>query len=183
MDTLTPEHRSWVMSRIHGVDTKPEMIVRSFLHRNGFRFRLHVKSLPGHPDIVLPKYKTVIEIRGCFWHRHPGCKVATTPKSNIEFWEEKFKLNVMRDQKNEVLLRELGWKEIILWECEIKSKLESLPFLIKSPASVPSANYLDVAASHRDTLALAADSAPSHTRYKTKTKSPAKAKAKTKSKH
>ena len=121
MDSLTKEKRSWNMSRVRSQDTKPEMIVRSFLHRNGFRFRLHVKNLPGHPDIVLPKYKTVIEVRGCYWHQHKGCSRATTPSTNVAFWQKKFAENVARDQHTEQELRELGWNVIIVWECETKS--------------------------------------------------------------
>ena len=121
MDSLTKEKRSWNMSRVRSQDTKPEMIVRSFLHRNGFRFRLHVKNLPGHPDIVLPKYKTVIEVRGCFWHRHPGCKVSTMPSTNTDFWQNKFQQNVERDRKNELELKKLGWNVIVIWGCETKS--------------------------------------------------------------
>ena len=117
------------MSRIRSNDTKPELVVRSFLFRHGFRFRLHVKNLPGHPDIVLPKYKTVIEVRGCFWHRHPGCRQATTPSSNVEFWQEKFSRNIERDKKTEKQLKELGWHLIVIWECELKKEcfLEILP--------------------------------------------------------
>ena len=133
MDSLSKERRSWNMSRIRSVNTKPEMIVRSFLHRNGFRFRLHVKDLPGHPDIVLPKYKTVIEVRGCYWHRHPDCKFATTPSTNIEFWHKKFKQNVERDKKNELLLENKGWQCIIVWTCQLCNPvfLESLSSAIK----------------------------------------------------
>lgn len=131
MDTLTPEHRSWNMSRVHSENTKPEMVVRSFLHSQGFRYALHDKRLPGKPDIVLPKHKTVIEVRGCFWHRHAGCKIATTPSSNVEFWQNKFKRNLERDKENEAELKKLGWNVIIVWECEIKSRLESLPNLIR----------------------------------------------------
>lgn len=123
MDSLTKEHRSWNMSRIRSTNTKPEMIVRSFLHQNGFRFRLHVKALPGHPDIVLPKYKTVIEVRGCFWHRHPGCKYATTPSSNTEFWQAKFKQNIKRDKRHAGELNALGWQVIVVWECETNKKV------------------------------------------------------------
>ena len=119
MDTLTPEHRSWVMSRIRSKDTGPELIVRSWLHRHGFRFRLHVKTLPGHPDIVLPKYHALIEVRGCFWHRHPRCKTATTPSSNIAFWKEKFRRNKARDRAHEKEWRALGWEAIVIWECEL----------------------------------------------------------------
>lgn len=122
------------MSRIRSNDTKPELKVRSFLFHQGFRFRLHVKELPGKPDIVLPKYRTVIEIRGCFWHRHYGCKEATTPSTNASFWNEKFRKNVERDQQTEQKLKELGWKLIIVWECELKDMafLETLPQKIKN---------------------------------------------------
>ena len=132
MDHLTKEQRSWNMSRVHGKDTKPEMIVRSFLHRNGFRFRLHVKALPGCPDIVLPKYKTVIEVRGCFWHRHPGCKKATMPATNRAFWHDKLQQNVARDAKNDTALSKLGWRIIVIWGCQLSNDetLRSLPALI-----------------------------------------------------
>ena len=122
MDTRSQEQRSWNMSRIHSKDTKPEILVRSFLHRNGFRFRIHVKTLPGHPDIVLPKYKTVVEVRGCFWHRHLGCKIATTPASNTDFWQKKFKKNVERDKRHENELKALGWNLIVVWGCETTKK-------------------------------------------------------------
>lgn len=122
MDTVSREERSSIMSKVHSVDTKPEILVRSFLHRRGFRFRLHVKTLPGHPDIVLPKYKTVIEVRGCFWHHHARCKKAMTPLSNTKFWDEKFKRNVARDRKNERMIKKLGWHLIVVWECEITPK-------------------------------------------------------------
>ena len=131
MDSLTKEHRSWNMSRIRSTDTKPEMLVRSFLHRNGFRFRLHVKDLPGHPDIVLPKYKTVIEVRGCFWHRHSGCKYATMPSSNTEFWQAKFKQNTKRDKKHAKELKALGWKLIVVWGCET-AETNFPPYVLKS---------------------------------------------------
>lgn len=119
MDHLSPEKRSWNMSHIKSKNTTPERTVRSFLHRNGFRFRLHVKDLPGKPDIVLPKYRTVIEIRGCFWHRHEGCKYAYVPKTRLEFWQKKFNENIQRDLKNQKLLTEVGYRVLILWECEI----------------------------------------------------------------
>ena len=107
------------MSRVRAKDTKPELVVRSFLHRNGHRFRLHVKSLPGTPDIVLPRYKTVIDIRGCFWHRHPGCKKTTTPSTHVDFWQKKFTDNISRDQRIEAELQRLGWHVIVIWECEV----------------------------------------------------------------
>ena len=110
------------MRSVRSEDTTPEMEVRSFLHKHGVRFRLHVKNLPGHPDIVLPKYKTVIEVRGCFWHRHPGCRNASTPSSNVDFWNEKFKRTIKRDQKNASCLKALGWRIIVVWECELKQR-------------------------------------------------------------
>ena len=134
MDIKSPTQRSWNMSRIRSQDTKPELLIRSFLYQRGFRFRLHEKSLPGSPDIVLPKYKTVIEIRGCFWHRHPGCKVATTPSSNVDFWNTKFERNVARDKKNEVAINNLGWNLIVVWGCQVRNKaiLNRLPARIKA---------------------------------------------------
>ena len=119
MDRISPEKRRWNMSRIRSNDTKPELMVRSFLFQRGFRFRLHVKNLPGHPDIVLPKYRTVVEVRGCFWHRHPGCKKTTTPSTHVDFWQRKFTDNIARDQRIEAELRRLGWHIIVIWECEV----------------------------------------------------------------
>ena len=141
-DIISKEKRSWVMSRVHGKDTTPERIVRSYLFSRGLRFRLFSKKLPGHPDVVLPKYKAVIEIRGCFWHRHPGCKIASTPKSNIAFWQEKFDRNVARDARNEAAIRALGWRYFVVWECELSRKadraqrLSDLYDAIVSPAPV-----------------------------------------------
>ncbi len=134
MDRISPEKRSWNMSRIGSKNTTPERIIRSSLHKNGFRFRLHVKNLPGHPDIVLPKYRTVVEVRGCFWHRHPGCRQATTPSTNVEFWQEKFKRNVDRDRNTEKQLKDLGWNLIVVWECELKKDgfLDALSDKIKA---------------------------------------------------
>ena len=118
-DHISPSHRSWNMSRIHSKNTKPEKIVRSMLFSMGFRFRINRKDLPGKPDIVLPRYKTVIFVHGCFWHRH-DCKSATMPKSNTDFWEKKFSANVERDQRVKSELAFLGWKVITVWECELK---------------------------------------------------------------
>jgi DNA mismatch endonuclease, patch repair protein len=118
-DIFSEEQRSYVMSRVSSKDTKPEKIVRSFLHRSGFRFRLHMLNLPGKPDIVLAKYMTVIFVHGCFWHRHKDCRKATTPQSRKEFWEEKFKRNVIRDKENCKALRSDGWKIFVVWECEL----------------------------------------------------------------
>ena len=108
------------MSRIRGKDTKPEIAVRSILHRTGYRFRLHRRDLPGNPDIVLPKYHTVILVHGCFWHRHRGCKYAYTPKSRVDFWQKKFTENVERDKRNRKALRQEGWKVVVVWECELR---------------------------------------------------------------
>ncbi|MGE4489356.1 MAG: very short patch repair endonuclease [Kiritimatiellales bacterium] len=119
-DHLTPRERSELMSRIHGKNTKPEIFVRSMLHRKGYRFSLHRKDLPGKPDIVLRKYRSVIFVHGCFWHRHKGCKNATEPKTNIEFWQKKFERNVFNDQKHARELRRLGWHVITVWECQLK---------------------------------------------------------------
>ena len=126
MDTISPERRSEVMSRIRGKDTKPEMLVRRHLHAIGFRYRLHDSKLPGHPDIVLPKWNTVIFVNGCFWHRHEGCKLASTPKSNVEYWESKFRRNVERDKKEREELEKAGWRVIVVWECEAKNRLATL---------------------------------------------------------
>lgn len=119
-DNISKEHRSWNMSRIRSKHSKPEKQVRSVLHRMGYRFRLHVTDLPGKPDIVLPKYRTVIFVHGCFWHRHQGCKYAYTPKSRVTFWEQKFKDNLERHGKVTQQLKDLGWKVLTTWECEVK---------------------------------------------------------------
>ena len=106
------------MSRIRGKDTTPEMVVRSMLHRMGYRFRLHARDLPGRPDIVLPKYRTVVFIHGCFWHRHKGCRNSTTPTNNRRFWVEKLEGNAARDKVRAQALRKLGWRVMVVWECE-----------------------------------------------------------------
>ena len=121
VDRLTPERRSWNMSRIRSKDTKPEIIVRSLLHRMGFRFRINPKKLPGRPDIVLPKYRAAVFVHGCFWHRHEGCRFAYTPKSRSEFWQAKFEANKRRDKDARERLREMGWRVVVLWECDINA--------------------------------------------------------------
>ena len=123
-DKLTPEKRSWNMSRIKGKDTKIEVEVRKYLFSKGYRFRKNDKRYPGKPDIVLPKYHVAIFVHGCFWHRHEGCKDATTPKTRTEFWLEKFDENVKNDQIKQEKLRELGWKVIVIWECELKRNFQ-----------------------------------------------------------
>ncbi|PXW64642.1 T/G mismatch-specific endonuclease [Chelatococcus asaccharovorans] len=125
-DTLTSERRSWNMSRIRGRDTGPELVLRSLLHRAGFRFRLHAKQLPGRPDIILPRYRTAIFVHGCFWHRHPGCRNATTPSTRREFWQAKFDGNVSRDARNQAELEAAGWTVLTVWECELKADAEGV---------------------------------------------------------
>lgn len=129
-DRLTPERRSWNMSRIQSSNTNLEKTVRSLLHNLGYRFRLYRADLPGKPDIVMPKYKSVIFVNGCFWHRHKGCKDTTTPKSNVGFWKKKFSLNVKRDKQNQRDLRRKGWKVITVWECEL-TKPKNLSLRLK----------------------------------------------------
>ncbi len=108
------------MSRIRGKNTKPEILIRKLLHAAGFRFRLHVQDLPGKPDIVLRKHKTVIFVHGCFWHRHEGCAGATTPKTRTEFWTVKFQGTMQRDQRKREELEKAGWRVITVWECDLK---------------------------------------------------------------
>ena len=119
-DIYEPRKRSEIMSRIRGGGTKPEIIVRRIAHRLGFRFRLHRKDLPGRPDMVFPRHRAVIMVHGCFWHRHPGCKHASTPKTRESFWKNKLEDNVARDRRNETALRELGWRVMVIWECETR---------------------------------------------------------------
>jgi len=120
-DFLSPKERSERMSRIRSKDTSPEVALRRALHALGLRFRIHDKRLPGRPDIVLPRFKTVVLVHGCFWHRHQGCRVATTPKSNTAFWLDKFERNTVRDARNIASLQALGWKVLVAWECELGS--------------------------------------------------------------
>ena len=121
-DVHTPEVRSYNMSMIRGKNTKPEIIVRKFLHSRGFRFRLHKKELPGKPDIVLPKLKTVIFIHGCFWHGHKNCKYFVTPKTRTKWWLNKIAGNKETDKKNNIRLKKAGWKIITMWECQLRPK-------------------------------------------------------------
>ena len=119
-DRISEEHRSWNMSKIRSKDTIPELTVRKLLHRMGYRFRLHRKDLPGNPDIVLPKYRTVVFVHGCFWHRHEGCRYAYTPKSNVDFWKAKFEANIERDNYVRSKLEAEGWTVVVVWECETR---------------------------------------------------------------
>jgi DNA mismatch endonuclease (patch repair protein) len=120
MDSVSPEKRSWVMAQVKGRNTKPEKVVRSLLHRMGYRFRLQRADLPGKPDIVLPKYHTAIFVHGCFWHRHADCKRATMPATNIDYWNRKLERNVARDAQNKAILENGGWRVLVVWECELK---------------------------------------------------------------
>lgn len=123
------------MSRIRGRNTAPERAVRSILHRLGFRFRLHVRGLPGSPDIVLPRHRTAVFVHGCYWHRHPGCRAATTPSSNQAFWLAKFSENVARDSIKQESLENAGWRVFVVWECEIpdgKSMRRVIDHLVKA---------------------------------------------------
>jgi len=126
MDIWSKAKRSIVMARIRGRDTKPELLLRSLLHRSGLRYSLRAKGLPGRPDIVLPKYRTVIFVHGCFWHQHRGCPVAAMPKTRAAFWAAKFEANVRRDRVSRAELRRRGWRVIVVWECEV----------LKDPAGV-----------------------------------------------
>ena len=114
------------MSRIRSRNTNPEKQLRSLLHRAGYRFRINVKKLPGSPDIVLPKYRTVIFVHGCFWHRHAGCKYAYTPKSSMEFWDNKFQGTVERDLKKTKTLETSGWRVLVVWECALESNAQAI---------------------------------------------------------
>lgn len=122
MDIVDSHRRREIMSRIKGRDTRPELVVRQIAHGLGFRFRLHRKDLPGRPDLVFPRYRAVVFVHGCFWHRHEGCRYAYQPKSRVHFWTRKFRQNVARDHRNEVDLRSLGWRVLIIWECETRNQ-------------------------------------------------------------
>ncbi len=134
-DVFTKAKRSWVMSRIRGKDTGPEKAVRSFLHKQGFRFRLHAKTLPGKPDIVLRKYRTAIFVHGCFWHHHAQCRYAVYPKQRKEFWRKKIDGTVLRDHKAARLLRRSGWSVMIIWECDVERNPKSLARLASTLAT------------------------------------------------
>lgn len=121
-DNHNSSQRSYNMSRIHSRDTMPEILVRKHLFNRGFRYRKNDKRYPGKPDIVLPKYKTVIFINGCFWHKHEGCKYFIWPKTNVEYWKSKIEANVNRDKVNYSKLTDMGWNVIVLWECELKKQ-------------------------------------------------------------
>lgn len=121
VDVVSSKVRSRMMAGIGGKDTKPELTLRKGLFALGLRYRLHDRKLPGRPDIVLSRWNAVVFVHGCFWHRHPGCRFATTPATRIEFWLDKFEKNVARDQRNVVALQTLGWRVLVVWECDIKA--------------------------------------------------------------
>ncbi len=139
-DVLTPAQRRRCMQSVPTRNTRPELLVRRLVHAMGYRYRLHVAGLPGSPDLVLPRLRCVVEVRGCFWHRHTGCRYATTPKANAEFWAAKFEANVRRDRRNASLLRAAGWRVLVVWTCEasdqerLRRRLQR--FLRRSEASV-----------------------------------------------
>ena len=132
--------RSYTMSRIRSKDTSPELRVRSMIHRAGYRYRLHVTKMPGSPDIVMRRYRTVVFVNGCFWHQHQGCRIASTPKTNTDYWQRKFTRTAERDRKSKVALRRDGWNVLVIWECQTRNE-ESLQNLLsevlppKTPAS------------------------------------------------
>lgn len=129
VDIVSRETRSRMMSGIRGKNTTPELLVRKYLHGRGLRFRLHAKNLPGKPDLVFPKYKAVVFVHGCFWHRHSGCKYATTPSSREHFWTNKLSENVARDAYQIAALGGLGWRVFVVWECELREGLARLDLL------------------------------------------------------
>lgn len=118
MDIVDQQTRSRMMGRIRGKDTKPELVVRRIAHRLGYRFRLHRRDLAGSPDLVFPRLRKVVFVHGCYWHRHPGCRFAYSPKSNVNFWDRKFEANMARDAAASIKLKEEGWDPLVIWECE-----------------------------------------------------------------
>lgn len=135
-DIFTKEQRSYIMSRIKSENTRPELIVRKYLYNQGFRYRLHIKALPGSPDIVLKKYRTVIFINGCFWHGHENCPIYKLPKTRSEWWKAKIGRNIKRDNKNRIQLRKMGWHVMTIWECQLKptcrkQTLDGIIFLLQ----------------------------------------------------
>ena len=136
-DVFSKEKRSWIMGRVKGANTKPEMVVRRWLHAHGYRFRLHRADLPGKPDIVLAKYRTVVFVHGCFWHGHPGCGHADLPASNREYWEKKIGRNVVRDRERRRELRKLGWRVVTIWECSTRDPAAFAKKLLRALPKTP----------------------------------------------
>ncbi len=157
-DTMTPEQRSRCMAAIKGKDTKPEMIVRKYLFSQGLRYRVNNRKLPGSPDIVLKKYKTVVFIDGCFWHGHENCKYFRLPKSNTIFWRHKIAMNYARDYANNINLQLAGWRVIRIWECEITTKAKREETLRNLYLRITSAhNYASASPYDTDTESMAAE--------------------------
>ena len=138
MDVHSKETRSYNMSRINGKNTKPEELVRKYLFSQGFRYRKNDKRLPGTPDIVLPKYKTVVFVNGCFWHGHEGCKYFVWPQNNADFWKAKINANIQRDQRKKEELERLGWRVLVIWECGLKKAEfeDTMKWVVKSIISL-----------------------------------------------
>ena len=143
-DVHSPRQRSFNMSRIRGKDTKPEKLLRSLLHRAGFRFRKNVSGLPGKPDIALPRHRAVVLVHGCYWHRHAGCRFATTPASNQDFWAEKFAATVDRDRRAEVALQALGWRVFTVWECDLRRDAEGVIEVLAKGIPIQDSQDLDM---------------------------------------
>ncbi|GAB1596996.1 very short patch repair endonuclease [Lysobacter claricitrinus] len=147
-EKISPETRSRMMSRIRGANTKPELLVRRYLHRAGFRFRLFAKDLPGRPDVVLPKWKTVVPVHGCFWHGHRGCRYFRLPKTRAEWWSAKIEHNAARDARAEAQLLDAGWRVAVVWECSLRAHpdqtLAALEAFIRSDE--PKAEFAEGAA-------------------------------------
>ena len=139
-DIVNSKRRSEMMAGVRGRDTAPELAVRRIAHRMGFRFRVHRKGLPGRPDLVFPRHRLVVFVHGCFWHRHEGCRYASTPKSRIDFWTDKFAANVDRDARQQAALRALGWQVLVIWECESKRSAfveRRLSAFVRRESSIP----------------------------------------------
>lgn len=154
-DHLSQKHRSWNMSRIRSKHSKPEVLLRSLLHRAGLRFRVNCKKLPGCPDVVFPKYRVAIFVHGCFWHRHKKCCRATTPSTNKEYWVRKFQRNVARDKEVQKELKEQGWTVTVVWECEIiKTPLKVLSYIIED-FKRRGANIYDISLTRNEILQVA----------------------------
>lgn len=160
MTPLEKQRRHDNMAAIHSKDTKPELIVRKYLFARGFRYRLNHRRLPGHPDIVMRKYRTCIFVNGCFWHGHEGCKYFTMPKTNTEFWQKKITRNKERDQQQKARLAEMGWHCITLWECELKPKirLQTLTALEYTLNGIFLKNHAKPYVLPHDSLGMAAES-------------------------
>ncbi|MFV0888157.1 very short patch repair endonuclease [Metapseudomonas otitidis] len=151
-DFLSPEKRSERMSRIRGQNTQPELALRKALHRLGLRYRLHNATLPGKPDLVFPRYKAVVFVHGCFWHSHTNCSIANIPKSNSEFWREKFKKNKERDARVVASLEKSGWHVLIVWECELtnREKIRATSEIIAASIICHKKNLADSTPRHRE---------------------------------